>query len=86
MQQTCAFESGSRRKVDGAVDYLEKNKIQTRNYFAGNILLHPGYSFLDDYKNYPEANKVLDSVFFIGASPLYTQEIFDYIEETIRKF
>ena len=76
-------DAGLKHKL---VDYLEKNKIQTRNYFAGNILLHPGYSFLDDYKNYPEANKVLDSVFFIGASPLYTQEIFDYIEETIRKF
>ena len=24
------------------VAHLEKNKIQTRNYFAGNILLHPG--------------------------------------------
>lgn len=68
------------------VDFLEKNKIQTRNYFAGNILLHPGYSFLDDYKNYPEANKVLDKVFFIGAAPHYTDVVFDYIEETVKKF
>jgi len=68
------------------VDFLEKNKIQTRNYFAGNILLHPGYSFLDDYKNYPEANKVLDKVFFIGAAPHYTDVVFRYIEETVNKF
>lgn len=68
------------------VAYLEKNKIQTRNYFAGNILLHDGYSFLDDYKKYPEANKVLDKVFFVGASPHYRQSVFDYIEEVVKKF
>lgn len=68
------------------VAFLEENKIQTRNYFAGNILLHPGYAFLDDFKNYPEANKVLDKVFFIGAAPHYTDIVFDYIEEVIKKF
>jgi CDP-6-deoxy-D-xylo-4-hexulose-3-dehydrase len=68
------------------VEYLEANKIQTRNYFAGNILLHPGYSSLDDYNLYPEANKVLDKVFFIGAAPHYTEPVFNYIEETIKNF
>jgi len=68
------------------VEFLEKNKIQTRNYFAGNILMHPGYSHLDDYKKYSEANKVLDKVFFIGAAPHYTEPVFNYIEETIKKF
>jgi CDP-6-deoxy-D-xylo-4-hexulose-3-dehydrase len=68
------------------VEFLEANKIQTRNYFAGNILLHPGYAHLDDYKNYPEANKVLDKVFFIGAAPHYTEPVFNYIEEIIKNF
>ena len=68
------------------VQYLEDNKIQTRNYFAGNILMHPGYSFLDDYKKYPEANKVLDKVFFIGAAPHYTEPVFEYIQEVVKKF
>jgi CDP-6-deoxy-D-xylo-4-hexulose-3-dehydrase len=68
------------------VEYLEANKIQTRNYFAGNILLHPGYSKLDDYTLYPEANKVLDKVFFIGAAPHYTEPVFDYINDVITKF
>jgi CDP-6-deoxy-D-xylo-4-hexulose-3-dehydrase len=76
-------EEGLKHKL---VQYLEDNKIQTRNYFAGNILLHPGYSFLEDSSNYPEANKVLDKVFFIGAAPHYTQEVFDYIESVIKNF
>ncbi len=68
------------------VAYLEENKIQTRNYFAGNILLHPGYKFLDDCSKYPESNKVLDKVFFIGSAPHYTEAVFDYIEDVIKKF
>ena len=68
------------------VEHLEAHKIQTRNYFAGNILLHPGYKFLDDYLNYPESNKVLDKVFFIGAAPHYTQPVFEYIEKIVKEF
>ena len=67
------------------VAHLEKNLIQTRNYFAGNILMHPGFKFLGDYRDYPEANKVLDKVFFIGASPSYTEVVFDYIKKVISK-
>jgi CDP-6-deoxy-D-xylo-4-hexulose-3-dehydrase len=68
------------------VQYLEDNKIQTRNYFAGNILLHPGYKQLGNSHLYPEANKVLDKVFFIGAAPHYNEEVFKYIESVIKKF
>jgi CDP-6-deoxy-D-xylo-4-hexulose-3-dehydrase len=68
------------------VSYLEDKKIQTRNYFAGNILLHPGYKHLGDFKEYPEANKVLDQVFFVGASPHYNTDIFNYIEDCLRRF
>jgi CDP-4-dehydro-6-deoxyglucose reductase, E1 len=60
--------------------HFEDNKIQTRNYFAGNILLHPGYSHLDDYMKYPNANMALSHVFFIGCPPHYTDEVLTYIE------
>ena len=76
-------EPGLKQKL---VKHLEDNKIQTRNYFAGNILLHPGYESLDNYKDYPEANKVLDKVFFIGAAPHYTEPVFEYIEEVVKSF
>jgi CDP-6-deoxy-D-xylo-4-hexulose-3-dehydrase len=76
-------EEGLKHKL---VQYLEKNKIQTRNYFSGNILLHPGYDFLGNYKDYPEANKVLDKVFFLGAAPHYEEPVFEYIQEVVKKF
>ena len=66
--------------------HLEKNKIQTRNYFAGNILMHPGYSHLDYYKNYPNACKVLDLVFFVGCSPTITKEMIEYIGTITKSF
>lgn len=68
------------------VQHFENNKIQTRNYFAGNILMHPGFEILGDYKDYPEANKVLDKVFFLGAAPHYSDAVFEYIEEVVKNF
>tara|TARA_B100001057_G_scaffold87974_1_gene84006 strand:- start:13084 stop:14379 length:1296 start_codon:yes stop_codon:yes gene_type:complete len=68
------------------VAHLESNKIQTRNYFAGNILLHPGYCHLDDANKYPEANKVLNNVFFLGCSPVITDDMIGYIGEVVEEF
>ena len=62
------------------VSFLEENKIQTRNYFAGNILMHPGFKHLDDYSKYPQSNQVLDNVFFLGAAPHYDDSVFEYVE------
>ena len=71
---------------DRLVSHFEKNKIQTRNYFAGNILMHPAYKYLDDYKNYPNSNLVLSNAFFIGCSPLYNDLVLDYIEKVCKKW
>jgi len=68
------------------VSHFESNKVQTRNYFSGNILLHPGYKHLDDYKNYPNSNLALSNVFFIGCSPLYNEKILNYIEKVCQKW
>jgi len=76
----------SKEQKQKLVSHLEKNGIQTRNYFAGNLLMHPGYKHLDDYKKYPEANKVLDLVFFVGCAPTISQENIDYIEEVLKNY
>jgi len=67
------------------VAHLEAHKIQTRNYFAGNILLHPGFKHLDDYNQYPLANKALSHVFILGCPPFWNDKVFEYIEEVLKK-
>jgi CDP-6-deoxy-D-xylo-4-hexulose-3-dehydrase len=66
--------------------YLEANRIQTRNYFAGNILLHPGYKHLDDASQYPNSNKALSNVFFVGCYPGYTEGVWEYYESVLSKW
>lgn len=66
--------------------HFENNKVQTRNYFAGNILLHPGYSHLDNHLKYPNANIALSNVFFVGCSPHYDEAILKYVDEVCAKW
>ena len=68
------------------VAYLEENKIQTRNYFAGNILIHPAFKGLDDYKDYPNSNLALSHVFFVGCNPSFTSEVIEYVQEKLKSF
>jgi CDP-6-deoxy-D-xylo-4-hexulose-3-dehydrase len=68
------------------VNYLEQNGIQTRNYFAGNILLHPAYKHIEDWKNYPQANNILEKVFFIGCSPTLSQYNLEHLKDVISKY
>lgn len=67
--------------------FLEANKIQTRNYFAGNIMLQPAYRHLsnprDVINNYPVARKVTTDTFFLGTSPVITEEQIEYVGEIV---
>lgn len=76
----------SKEQKQKLVLHLEKNGIQTRNYFAGNLLMHPGYKHLDDYKKYPESNKVLDLVFFVGCAPTISDKNINYIKNVLSKY
>jgi CDP-6-deoxy-D-xylo-4-hexulose-3-dehydrase len=66
--------------------YLEKNGIQTRNYFAGNLLLHPAYKHLGNPKDYPNAYEVLKRVFFLGTSPTLIDSDLNYIKKILQDF
>lgn len=79
------FICDNKQIKDKLVSFLEENKIQTRNYFAGNILFHPGYSHLDSIEKYPNSNMVLDKVFFLGAAPHYDEDVFEYVENVFKE-
>ena len=76
----------SYQSVEEICKSCEKNNIQTRNYFAGNILLHGAYKHLGNWEDYPEANKVLERVLFIGCSPNYTMDTLHYIDKTLQSW
>jgi CDP-6-deoxy-D-xylo-4-hexulose-3-dehydrase len=84
------LKDGCPFKRKDIVDYFEENKIQTRPYFAGNIMLQPAYEGLMDtervVKDYPNARKVTTDTFFLGTSPVITDEQLDYIESTLNDF
>ena len=72
------------------VDFLESNLIQTRPYFAGNIMLQPAYSHIMDPQKakteFPVATYVMSNTFFHGTSPVITPEQIAYIGEKVDEF
>jgi CDP-6-deoxy-D-xylo-4-hexulose-3-dehydrase len=72
------------------VDYFEENLIQTRPYFAGNIMLQPAYSHLHDQlkvrRDFPVATKVMTDTYFHGTSPVITPEQIAYIGDKLDGF
>ena len=73
------------------VDFMEKKKIQTRSYFTGLVLAHPGYIHLAEpygplEKTFPIAAKVTHDSFFLGTYYGLTDEKLDYIEECVKEF
>lgn len=72
------------------VDFLENAKIQTRPYFAGNIMLQPAYDHLMNQNEardkFPVATHVMTHTFFLGTSPVVTLEQIEYIGTIVDQF
>jgi CDP-6-deoxy-D-xylo-4-hexulose-3-dehydrase len=66
--------------------HLEANRVQTRGYFAGNLLAQRGFAHLGNYRDYPNASQVLRRVFFIGCAPSYTSAHLAHVEHTLASF
>lgn len=73
--------------------FLEENKIQTRNLFAGNLIKHPvfdemrqtgeGYRIVGDLTC---TDFIMNNTFWIGVYPGMTNEMIDYMIEKIIAF
>jgi len=73
------------------VSHFEAARIQTRSYFSGNILYHPGYRHLaKQYDNLPErfpvAHLVTTNSMFLGTYSGITPEKLSYIKEVVGSF
>lgn len=71
-------------------EYLEKNKIGTRNIFSGNLLHHPAYvnrrksfKIIGDHKN---ADLIMNNAFWLGVFPGISEEMIKYISIKIDSF
>ena len=84
------IKDNSKFKRKDIVKFLENNKIQTRPYFAGSVMLQPAYDGLMDVNSiiseYPNARKVTTDTFFLGTSPVITDVQLNYIEQTVQNF
>ncbi len=75
-----------------AVQYMEAHGIQTRMLFAGNLTKHPcfdgmraageGYRIVGELAN---TDRIMRDTFWIGVYPGMTDEMIDYMAETLAK-
>ena len=73
--------------------FLEANKIQTRNLFAGNLLKHPafdemrktgeGFRVVGELKN---TDFIMNNTIWIGVYPGMTDEMLDFMIKKIREY
>jgi len=77
-------EAVPRREV---IAFLEGRKIATRMLFGANLIRHPAYSNLGlgDPNGFPNADIVMDRTFFVGTSPVVSEEMAHYVGKSIRE-
>lgn len=68
--------------------YLEANRIETRNLFAGNLLRHPAFEniahrVVGDLAN---TDMITNNTFFIGVYPGIGDAQLDYIQQVLARF
>lgn len=70
-------------------EYLEKNKVGTRNIFAGNLLRHPAYNNLKNKRilgKLTNADIIMNNAFWIGVFPGIDEVRLEYVKSIITTF
>ena len=88
-----SVKEGSGKSRVELAKFLEANKIQTRNLFAGNLLKHPafdemrktgeGFRVVGDLKN---TDFIMNNTIWIGVYPGMTNEMLDFMIKKIREY
>jgi len=76
------------------INYLEENKIQTRNLFAGNIIRQPCFDQIrlkegSEYRvcgNLDNTDFTMNNTFWIGVYPKMTEKVIKYMSDKINYF
>ena len=85
-------EDTARFSRNELTSFLEENKIQTRNLFAGNLTCHPAFENYvngEDYRiigDLAVTNRIMHNTFWVGVYPGMTQEKLQYIIDKIKEF
>jgi len=87
---TCNTEEFNSEKRNELAKFIEDNKVQTRTFFAGNMIKHPcfdemrktgiGYRIVGSLEN---SDRVLNNSFWVGVYPGMTDEMIDRIVEVV---
>ncbi len=82
VQEECPFSR------DELTTYLNKNLIETRNLFAGNMTKQPGFMNKDwrIADNLNNTDYIMNNTFFLGTYPGLTKEMLAYSEKVIDDF
>lgn len=78
---------------DEITSYLEKNNVQTRLLFAGNLIRHPAFDEMRREQRgfrvigeLPNTDRIMNRTFWVGVYPGMKPGMMDYIAELIRSF
>ena len=88
-----SVKEGSGKSRVELAKFLEANKIQTRNLFAGNLLKHPafdemrktgeGFRVVGELKN---TDFIMNNTIWVGVYPGMTNEMLDFMIKKIREY
>ncbi len=81
-----AFPLSTKTKRGPLVEFLEKNSIETRSMFAGNVLKHPMCEGMKVKSFAKEANTILTQSFWIGVHPRYSTKDLDWVVSVFKKY
>jgi CDP-6-deoxy-D-xylo-4-hexulose-3-dehydrase len=57
-----------KKKMDAIKNYCDTNQIERRSIVGSNLLRHKSFQYIDDYKNYPNAEYLHDMI-YVGLYP-----------------